>query len=661
MLFTGLAISFCQFDVPAGLAATGVAASLCLGLTSLLVGLRRSRSAGDTVAVGVEAFFMAAAGICLLISFLAFFVINLDFTQRLPVGTAALSIFLLVSLGYVCWARWQRRVSPERTLLARPRVPRALENALLILLSALLFALSFPGFVSVWGIGPLAYLALAPAFIVITRCRLRYSFLYGALFGFAAHALFNYWLALFNPIALSVVLFFRVLYFMLLFPLLKLAVILFPRGGFLVQTALWTAYEFISAQGFIAYSYGILGYSQYLFSPILQIASLASVWGISLLVIAPGAYLGNALGAGTKGLRRYVANTRAAPIAYALVFAAALVFGIAGRPDTTGWPSIKVALIQSNIDPWVGGDPAYEESLRILTRLSEKAEAEKPDLVVWPETALVPALTYHMEVRGDQARYNRVIRPFLEFMEARKTPYLIGNNDREPLGRVAFGAPLTRSYNAVLYMEGREIRDVYRKTHLVPFTEHFPYRDTLPGVYAWLAGEDTHFYDAGGEENADKVFDIHGVKVSSLICFEDTFGEIGRRFTAAGAELLVNHTNDAWSRSEAAEMQHLAIAVFRAVETRRSLVRSTTSGVTAVISPSGEITDRLPPFVEDVLVRAVPLNRVGDTLYVSAGEWCGWLALAGAAGALAAGAALHFLRKFRRRAMTAASDIDKNV
>ncbi len=555
------------------------------------------------------------------------------------------SYFFIAALGFVVWARFGLVAGETVALLRFPRLAAAVENILLLLIGALLFACSFPGFVFAWGCGPLAYVSLVPVFIVINRGGYRAAALYGALYAVAAHALFNFWLALFNPIALSVVLFFRILYYVALFLLARLSGSLFGRGAFLVQTALWTAYEFISAQGFIAYSYGILGYSQYLFSPILQVASLASVWGVSVLVIFPGVYLGNALQDGVRGFLRFVKRTRIAPIAYAAVFAAALVFGLASRPETASLPAVKVASIQSNIDPWIGGDPAYERSLRILMRLSEQAEKQRPDLVVWPETALVPALRYHSEVRDDQERYNRIIRPFLEFMDARRTPYLIGNNDREATGRDANGLVTVDSYNAVLLLVGREIRGVYRKTHLVPFTEHFPYRDALPQVYDWLAGEDTHFYTAGGEKNADMVFDVDGLKVSSLVCFEDTFGEIARRFVNNGASLLVNHTNDAWSKSEAAEMQHLAIAVFRAVETRRSLVRCTTSGITSVIDPGGAIIDRLPPFAEGVMVTRVPVNAGGTSLYLAAGEWCGMLMVLASVIALAAGIIVRLAKK----------------
>jgi apolipoprotein N-acyltransferase len=641
----GCALLLLLSPLPGWLVALELAGMLSCVLWTLMAGIRRLLGEDQFPAGGLEPFFLTAAGGFALLAILDFFVFNIDYQARILSGGAAAAAFVVAALGLVVWTRWALVADDRGRGLRFPRLAAAVENSLLVLAAALLFACSFPGFIFPWGGWPLAYISLVPVFIVIARSGYRAAALYGALYAVAAHGLFNFWLALFNPIALSVVLFFRILYYVALFLLLRLSRSLCGRGAFLVQTALWTTYEFISANGFIAYSYGIFGYSQFLVTPILQVASLTSVWGVSLLVIFPGAYLGNALARGVKALPDFLRRTRAAPIAYGAVFTAALVYGIASRPDTAAMPTATVACIQSNIDPWIGGDPAYAHSLGILMQLSRRVEKDHPDLVIWPETALVPSLRYHLAVRDNQERYDRIIRPFLEFMDTQRAPYLIGNNDRVPTGRDSLGFITYDSYNAVLLMEGREIRDVYRKTHLVPFTEHFPFRDTLPMVYNWLAGEDTHFYTAGGEENKDKVFDVNGLKVSSLVCFEDTFGEISRRFAADGAELLVNHTNDAWSKSQAAEVQHLQIAVFRAVETRRSLVRCTTSGITSVIDPAGTIIDQRPPFTEDVMVTKVPVNRSGPTLYVSAGEWCGFLAAAAAALGLAAGLIVRLARR----------------
>jgi apolipoprotein N-acyltransferase len=140
----------------------------------------------------------------------------------------------------------------------------------------------------------------------------------------------------------------------------------------------------------------------------------------------------------------------------------------------------------------------------------------------------------------------------------------------------------------------------------------------LPGVYEWLRDADTHFWEKGKDYT---VFAAGGVKFSTPICFEDTFGYLVRRFVREGAEVLVNMTNDSWSKSVAAEMQHMSIALFRSVENKRSLVRATNGGITSVIDPNGKIIALLEPFTEDFLIAEVPVYTAETTLYSRWGDW----------------------------------------
>jgi apolipoprotein N-acyltransferase len=157
-----------------------------------------------------------------------------------------------------------------------------------------------------------------------------------------------------------------------------------------------------------------------------------------------------------------------------------------------------------------------------------------------------------------------------------------------------------------MLFERGEITELYRKLHLVPFTEHFPYQKQFPFIYQALKNADTHFWEKGNKET---VFEYNGLKFSTPICFEDTFGYLSRNFVRNGAELIVNLTNDAWSKSLPAQNQHLAMAVFRSVENRRSMVRSTASGQTCGIDPNGKILAMAQPFTESYLTVSVPVVR----------------------------------------------------
>jgi apolipoprotein N-acyltransferase len=500
----------------------------------------------------------------------------------------------------------------------------------ILAVSALVFSLSFPSFISTWGYAPLAYISLAAIPLVLRRNGYLATSLLGMLYGYGSYALFNFWLAKFHPLAHIIVPVIYGAYFLLLFPLLKLADDVFPKYGFIVQCIIWLAFEYVRTLGFIGYSYGILGYSQYLFLPLARFASIAGVFGVSAFVAFPSFLLGRCAIDGVRtvnvirGFWESVKRHRLYALAYLLLFTGALIYGIGTRGDYSDARSWRVALIQQNVDPWHGGTRAFRKGLDIHIAQSLEAIKENPDIVIWSETAFVPSISWHTRFRTDRDRY-LLVQELTEFLQTQDVPYVIGNGDgqlevagREPVN--PDGSWNRKDYNAVLLYENGEIQETYRKLHLVPFTESFPFKKQLPGIYSWLEAADTHFWEKGDEY---VVFETDGISFSTPICYEDTFGNLSRAFVRAGAEVIVNITNDSWSASVAAEMQHMAMSVFRAIENRRTVVRGTNGGITCTIDPSGRILDRLAPFIEDYLVSDVPVYSDTRTLYTRFGDWFG--------------------------------------
>ncbi|MDR1178633.1 MAG: apolipoprotein N-acyltransferase [Spirochaetaceae bacterium] len=509
-----------------------------------------------------------------------------------------------------------------------------------LIAAALLFAASFPNPVFTNGLPLLAWIAYVPVFCLVNTCSWKSSVLWGALYGYGSYALFNYWLTTFHPLAGIIAGSVYLLYFAAFFPLLKAASVLFRRRGYLVQWALWISYEYLRTLGFLGYPYGITGYSQWRLWPITQIASLFGVWGVSALVVFPSAACAWALRGldrrpAERGLKQALKNSFARFVlweryilgvwVFALVFT--LVFGLVqGNSGYAARRSARFALVQHNDDPWLGGINAYRKNFEILKRLSLEAIAgdPRPDLVVWSETAFVPRIYWHETYRDDQSSY-LLVRELLNFLESQDVPFVIGNDDgrKDPEKNPDPAKGHRVDYNAViLFDRGRQVEE-YRKLHLVPFTEHFPYKKRFPGIYAALEKADTHLWERG---DTLTVFDSGGIKFSTPICFEDTFGYLSREFVLAGAEVIVNLSNDAWSKSLPAQMQHLSMAVFRAVENRRSMVRATASGQTCAILPSGRILAMAPAFAEAQLSVSVPLMDE-KTLYTRWGDYVPLLAL----------------------------------
>ena len=494
---------------------------------------------------------------------------------------------------------------------------KILKELSLLVLSAVLFALSFPNILNAWGFFPAAFICLVPIFIVIHNSDWIKTAVYGMFYGYICYALFNYWLASFAPLSIVIVPVIYASYFLVLFPVLKLADSLFPKWGFLVQSGLWLSYEYLRTLGFLGYPYGNLGYSQYLFRPFIQVSSVAGVWLVSLMVVLPSAFIGNGLVRGFNSFKSFVCERKIFIYVYSAVFIVILIFGGFSPSDFSDSPHVKLGFVQHSADSWINGLKTYEENMHSLIELSKAALEEDPDIemMIWSETCFVPGIDWHTRYRTDSDRY-RLVKELTEFLQSQKIPYVFGNDDGQ-LEPNEQGELERVEYNAVLLFE-RTLKETYRKIHLVPFSENFPYEKQMPRFYQALKDREYHWWKKGTEYT---VFEAAGVNFSTPICFEDIFGDLSREFVRNGAQMIVNLTNDSWSGSVPAEMQHMAMAVFRAVENRRTVVRGTNSGITCTIEPDGQITNMIEPFEPNYMIALVPVYDEANTLYTAWGDW----------------------------------------
>jgi len=568
------------------------------------------------------------------------------------------------------------------------KIPKGILSFLINLglaaLSILLFAGSFPNLLFENGLPFLAWIAYAPIFILLRRVSLGASVFWGALYGYAAYGLFNYWLTAFHPLAGLIVGSIYLVYNAALFFFLRLALVLFPKRAYLVQWLIWMAYEYLKTKGFLGYSYGITGYSQWRMIPLIQIANIFGVWGVSALVVFPSVLIAHVIkGNGERGrgngeevadskeqvtkskgnrdhcMRSFLGNISQSlhtkilfpspcslfPFFIWLAFLlASLIYGLAQPSDFSASPQANIALIQHNTDPWKGGITEYRNNLTVLKKLSNEALASepKPDMVVWSETAFVPRIFWHETYRDDHASWI-LVKELLDYLSTQEVPFLIGNDDarKDPSKNPNVKENYRIDYNAAMLFENGKEKGVYRKLHLVPFTEHFPYKKQLPAIHSALVKADTHFWEKGSEA---KVFEGPGFKFSTPICFEDTFGYISRKFARNGAQVIVNISNDAWSKSLPAQNQHLSMAVFRSVENRLSMVRATASGQTCGIAPNGKVIAMASPFTEAALMVAIPLVK-GDTVYTRFGDFLAVGFTAAAVSLLIFGATVGIIKK----------------
>ncbi len=532
----------------------------------------------------------------------------------------------------------------------------------LLVISIILFALPQPNLLTVQGIPFLAYFALVPVFLLVRFVSWKTVWLFGIAYGVGAYCLFTYWLATFHPLGIFVISFMYGLYLMVAFPLLKVAAALFPKWGWLVQGVVWCAYDYVKTLGFSGFHYGVLAYSHWRWTPLIQIVDVVGVWGLDALITFTSAWFTAVIvdayrnrdveGCGCR-LKAFVRSLPAAcrghwisGCCWLVVFAGVLVYGFVSPVDYSQEPQVEVALIQQNSDPWVGGMTAYQRDLKTLMRLSDQALAQNPqvDFVVWPETAFVPRITWHYQHRYERDKF-QLVQELLQYLDRASVPFVIGNDH----GVDGVGNRIL-DYNAVLLFKPGEntlppTPDIYGKMKLVPFTEYFPFDKQFPQLYQMLLNGDTHMWEPGGEP---VVFEVDGLRFSTPICFEDTFGFVGRRFVNAGAQAFVNLSNDAWSKSLACQYQHLSMAVFRSVENRVPTVRSTTTGQTCIIDPNGRILAMAEPFVETYLVGSIPvLDKTEKTVYTRLGDYVGVIFALAAILLLLAGLLARMLRKVR--------------
>jgi apolipoprotein N-acyltransferase len=569
--------------------------------------------------------------------------------ERLGALVKFAPLLLLNLFWYLLW-RLQRDRSDAR--LVAGLHPFSRWAAALTLLSVALATMSFPSLAYRDGLGLAAFFSLVPLFLVFSAVPVGWGVFYGTLYGLLQGMLLNYWLGTYSLVTLQLVCFVLGLYHAAFFlPTLWLRSRL-GRVRFLVLPLAWVVFEYLRTSGFLGYPWGLWGTSQHAFHTLIQVASLTGVWGVSFIVVLFNSGLAAALeacwvrgGADAPRPPGPGSEARRGPgqlLASALVLLAALCFGfvnLAHLDRLSAARSARLALVQQNSDPRKND---YHETFRTLVRLTDQALEARPDLVVWSETAFVPNIRRWSQLDPGQYPLSALVQEFLRYQKGIGTWLVTGNDDYE-LVRDGKAAEQRRDYNATVLFDPAGARvATYHKLRLVPFTEYFPWREQLPGLYKWLMERDVYLWEPGTER---LVFQHPRFRFATPICFEDAFPREVRLFARGGAQLIVNVSNDYWSLTEVEARQHAANALFRAIENRLPLVRATASGLTCHIDYTGRLRAQLDYYTEGQLVVDVELHDLPATPYNRWGDWFPLL-LAGLLLVLAAASLVPRLRSW---------------
>ncbi len=496
-----------------------------------------------------------------------------------------------------------------------PRLKRCLpswKNAVLSILSAVLLILAFPDF-EYW---LLAWFGLIPLFLAIEREKesVVRSFVLGWLWGFVFFTGTCWWLT-FAPITyagfppiVAYLLLLCVTGIVGIFPGIFAAIfsILLKRFGniaILAAPFVWVFSEFLR-YWLTGNNWNAIGYSQAFRVTTLSAASAGGVLLVSALVVSVSAIATLWL----SRMKSWVILVMAALFFFVLSDVANVAMEVElrlglYRPNAVAY----VVAIQPNV-PMSGLTYEKWKTLRAkhvelaesaLTTINDQRSTNHPTTVIFPESPMNFAYEEDEEFRN-------FVHSF-----AAKNDVSVLFNSAEP------DAPNDKYFNSAVLVgsDGKEIAQ-YDKIYLVPFGESVP--APLQSIVPAFVGS----FSYGNEYD---LLPLGNAKAGVMICFESHFGELSREYVRNGADVIIEMTNDGYLGPTPVLRQHLANAVFRAVETNRPVLRVTNVGITAYINERGEVLDAAESYTEGVRVWSVAKSDGTQTFYVRYGDWFAWL------------------------------------
>lgn len=375
---------------------------------------------------------------------------------------------------------------------------------------------------------------------------------------------------------------------------------------FWLAPVVWTAAEKFVPQLFPNF----LGASQYKLILLTQVSDLTGILGVSFLLV----FINAAFFSVIENLRTKQQRPWKPAIVLGAIIGAVLVYGAVriNMVDETAAKaeSVSVGLVQTNRgagDKHVNAEQFLREHVELSKELLKNREM---DLVVWPESVLA----VHLPVREGKMR--------TDIFGDTATPLLFG----ALIQTDEYGE--RRLYNsAILLDKTGNIAGTYDKVVLVPFGEYIPFGDIFPQLYAWSPYSGRLW---AGKSREPLMLDGHPLSIN--ICYEDIFPGHVRVLMQGGRngripEAIFNLTNDSWYGDTVQPTEHLVLASFRAIEHRRTLVRSTNTGISAIVDPVGRIEKRTGQWTKETLSGRVSLLQ-GRTVYAVLGDWIGWVCAA---------------------------------
>jgi apolipoprotein N-acyltransferase len=394
--------------------------------------------------------------------------------------------------------------------------------------------------------------------------------------------------------------------------------------------ALWVALEMLLTRIFGGFPWDLLGVSQYRMIPLIQVASVTGVYGVSFLVVWFSLALVSACGMLIRRPQSRSVWVRELFLPL-LVVALCFQFGVRRiREEPEPARSLSITMLQPSIPQTTIWNPDEDENrFQQLLTLCESALSNQTQLLIWPESAVPKLLRYDTNtfeaVTGLARRHG--------------TWFLVGADDAEPAQNPTPRKRVDYFNCSFLINPKGQLVERYKKQSLVIFGEYVPLTRWLPFL-GWFTPVESGF--TPGTESVSFSLEDLGISTSVLICYEDVFPQLGRSATRPETDFLVNLTNDGWFGEGSAQWQHTATSVFRSIENRVPLLRCTNNGITCWVDRYGRIREvfRDPKgsaYGAGFMLVSLPLpardQKGQPTFYNRYGDSFGWscvvLALAG--------------------------------
>jgi len=481
------------------------------------------------------------------------------------------------------------------------------------ILAAVLCILAFEPF-NIW---PLGLAGLIPLFFALEKLTRKKAFIVGWVYGFVFFAGTVYWvthsMSVYGGVSfpVSVLVMLVLAAYLALFPALFAFILNSTsyRGlAFaLFAGSLWVAFEYLRSELFLGFPWALIGYSQTGFLPLIQMADLAGVFGVSFFAVFVNALI-YASFYRAKGIKEMAKNEAIVICVLALVYAYGVLRIEQIEKQVSTWDKIKVSAVQGNIEQNLKWEAYYKmKTLDTYSLLSKEASKQGAELIVWPEAAMPFYLNYDKQLLPLVADVPKTTGAFL----------LTGAPHYGQAG------DSYKSLNsAFLFSPDGEIAGRYDKIRLVPFGEYVPLRKILFFVDKMAVGVGDFVPGKGAEPIRFK-----GEGMGVLICYEVIFPSIAREMVKNGATLLVNITNDGWFGSTSGPYEHFAMSKMRAVESRIYLVRAANTGISAIIDPTGAEVGKTRLMERAVLTNDARFKKGGETVFSSIGHVFPFLAM----------------------------------